>query len=210
MSRRRASFIVFTLMLVFQGIAFGQQFQGSWRKTTDYIPPGVDTGRVIQSFQPPVLVPSPTPFKNIILFPSPNPVTHQTETSFGADPSNANNLLCGANAIRPSSYPYPTIGRQGYYYSLNQGLGWSGGDSLVSEISGGDSDPSVAYDYEGNAYFSSLMLAPGGYLSVLKSTDHGHTWGDNPFMFDASNADKEHIIVDVNPTSPYRDTIYVA
>ncbi|MBI1803867.1 MAG: hypothetical protein HY033_03420 [Ignavibacteriae bacterium] len=201
--------IIVSLILLCSGSAFAWQFQGGWLKTTDYIPPGIDTGRVVQVFSPPVLVPSPTPFKNIILFPSPNPVTHQTEISIEADPSNSNNLLSGANAIRPRSYPFPTIGREGYYYSLNQGLNWTGGDSLRSEYSGGDSDPSVAYDHNGNPYFSSLYISGWGYLSVRKSTDHGQTWGENPFMADAIHADKEHLIVDVNSTSPYRDSIYV-
>lgn len=84
-------------------------------------------------------------------------------------------------------------------------------------------DPSVAWDTQGNVYFSSGMWwinpsVPGfvvvtSAVQVDRSSDGGRTWTLADFGFRGGNAgvdDKPLMAVDTNPTSPFRDTIYVA
>ncbi|MCD6256084.1 MAG: hypothetical protein J7J44_07425 [Deltaproteobacteria bacterium] len=78
---------------------------------------------------------------DIHIYPSSN---HQSETSIAINPANLNNLLIGATTLVNWDY------KQGYYYSLNGGITWSGADTLPG-IGDVTSDPAVAFDANGNA-----------------------------------------------------------
>jgi len=136
--------------------------------------------------------PTVSSFTNIRVLPSTN---HQSEASIAIHPTNSARLLGGAN----------TDPGQGYYYSTNSGSTWNGSDHLL-QTSVNATDPAVAFDRNGNAYFNYL----DGNLLVAKSTDGGITW-QNPVTISTStnNPDKNYIVIDTNPNSSYQNYIYV-
>src|SRR5713101_6895255 len=89
--------------------------------------------------------------RNIILHPNLN--VYQTETSIAADPTNIARLLVGDNTSllgNPSNLLF-----EGYYYSTNRALNWSGTDSLTIPPDT-LSDPAVGIDQNSNYYFCFL------------------------------------------------------
>ncbi len=83
-------------------------------------------------------------------------------------------------------------------------------------------DPGLAWDTRGNVYFSQIVLfrvsgtqvteVKGVEIGVDRSSDGGLTW--TPTYFDFHNGSSESpdfpmIAIDTNPTSQFRDTIYV-
>jgi hypothetical protein len=101
-----------------------------------------------------------------------------------------------------------------YYYSMDGGKTWAEG-RLTSTL-GVYGDPCVAFDADGNLYYSHLSNPPppGSWLDrivVQKSSDGGITWNDgvgvgfNP----PKQQDKEWMTVDLTE-SPFENTIYMA
>jgi hypothetical protein len=141
----------------------------------------------------------------------------QSETSIAIDPNNPSQLVAGSNEIDR----LPMRG----YFSSDGGLTWGGVDLPLPPPltpSGTDfgSDPGVAWDTRGNAYYSYIVVffnggftgVTGTELAVARSSDGGRTWTPTYFAFKNGTGqfnDKPLITVDTNPNSPFRDTIYV-
>jgi hypothetical protein len=141
---------------------------------------------------------SKTNSSDIVIFPT-SPDIIQTEFSIASNPLNQNNLLVGGN----------TDSGQGYYYSLDDGNTWSGNDALpnVSAIS---SDPSVAFDANGNAFYNYLEEPGTSWkVRVKKSTDGGANWSNFVEIPNAVDPDKNHFTADIT-NSIYRNYLYVA
>jgi hypothetical protein len=140
----------------------------------------------------------------------------QSETSIAIDPSIASQLVGGSNEI----FRLPMRG----YFSGDGGASWGAVDlPLPPPIArnGFDfgSDPGVAWDANGNVYYSYIVVffSTGGSingteLAVARSSDGGKSWTSTYFNLGGPGQfnDKPMITVDTNPNSPNFNTIYVA
>lgn len=127
---------------------------------------------------------------NVRIFPTSG---HQTEVSAAIWTANPNYIIVGVNSD-PG---------QGYYYTTNGGTNWSGGDQLPGSI-GSSSDPAVAYDNTGKVYFNYF----DNIMVCDRSTNYGANWMGRVTV-PSGSFDKNHMITDLNPTSPYYGRIYV-
>jgi hypothetical protein len=136
---------------------------------------------------------------------------NQSETSIAVNPLNENNLLIGANT---PILNHPYGGSMGFYYSVNGGNNWSGSDTLpTNSLNQFLGDPAVAFNLYGEAFYAFIhgtsSSSPWG-LNVLKSSDGGSTWYAEVSIPNVGDADKPHMTIDNNPSSPYQNYIYVA
>ena len=149
----------------------------------------------------------------------------QSETFITLNASSPNMLTAGSNEI----FRLPMRG----YFSSDGGSTWGGVDLPLPPPIGTNgvdfgSDPSLAFDTRGTVfygyivvYFSAVFNTPGlgkgingTELAVARSTDGGKTWPQATFFSFSGGQnhfnDKPMITVDTNPTSPFRDNVYVA
>jgi hypothetical protein len=143
----------------------------------------------------------------------------QSETSITVDPNNPSDVVGGSNEILRDPMRA--------YFSSNGGKTFGAVDlplpppaSTNGNVFG--SDPGVAFDSRGNAYYSYVVVFanrsfksfPGSEMAVAKSSDGGATWPRVTFFHLSRGSggfnDKPMIAVDANPASPFRDSIYVA
>jgi hypothetical protein len=116
----------------------------------------------------------------------------------------------------------------GLYYSLDSGMTWktsffpefeSGGDKRRSRNKrfeedpddGSIGDPTLAWSSDGTQVYSAVLANCTGGCDMWfwKSKDYGKSWMGPVFIDNLGDADKPMIHVDVSPTSPYKDTIYI-
>ena len=147
----------------------------------------------------------------------------QSETSIAINPSTPSQIVAGSNEI----FRLPMRG----YFSSNGGASWGGVDlplppPLVTNGTDFGSDPSVAWDTHGNAFYAYIVVffssafnhglgvaINGTEMAVARSSDGGKTWKSTFFALQTGQAqfnDKPYIAVDDNLSSPHRDTVYVA
>lgn len=164
-------------------------------------------------------------------------VQRQAEEDIAYNPLHPKNLIAGQN---DSSIGWNHCG---FDYSLDSGRSWGSGIPPFYQrlnhpprghtIAGGHgsghtydaaSDPSVAFDAQGNAYFSCVLFDVNGnangllvtrspaaakgsfYNTVPAGSPHYVVVEDNKA---AASVDKEFITTDTFSRSPYRDTVYV-
>jgi len=141
----------------------------------------------------------------------------QSETFITLNPANPNALAAGSNEI----FRLPMRG----YFSFDDGATWGGVDLPLPPPKGKGidfgSDPGVAYDTQGNVFYSFIVVyfghgrgINGTAVAVARSTDGGRTYptltlfsqegGENHFN------DKPLIATDTESISPFRDNVYVA
>jgi hypothetical protein len=144
----------------------------------------------------------------------------QSETFIALNPNDPSELTAGSNEI----FRLP----QRAYFSSDEGASWGGVDVPRPESPTGPhdtgfaSDPTLGYDTQGHVFygFINIFTSPrftaikGTELVVARSSDGGRTWplvtefsfegGENHFN------DKPMLNVDQNPSSPFRDNVYVA
>lgn len=112
----------------------------------------------------------------------------------------------------------PPLRRIGYSYSTNGGITWSPSTLVPSHdtLRPLASDPALCTDTAGNFYLATitLNLEQNGIVVVYKSTDRGVTFNtgtsvaphlDTTWHLD----DKEYMICDLAPGSPFRNNIYI-
>lgn len=141
----------------------------------------------------------------------------QAEPYVHADPSNSRNLLAAWQENRFRNGGARTLG---FAVSSDGGATWV--DGLVPKLTNVDggswqkaSDPWVAFGPNNRAYFSSLLFnetTPDNAIGVSVSTDGGQHWG-LPVQVFRSNFDfndKEAVVVDTSPASPFFGNVYVA
>src|SRR5579859_1818272 len=143
----------------------------------------------------------------------------QSETSIAINPSKSSQIVAGSNEI----FRLPMRG----YFSSDGGKTWGGVDLPLPppRTSNGidfGSDPGVAWDTNGNVYYSYIVVffsnqrfqtVDGTEMAVARSSDGGKTWTPTFFNFNSGKGefnDKPMIAVDTNQASPHRNTIYVA
>jgi hypothetical protein len=89
------------------------------------------------------------------------------------------------------------------YYSTNGGESWTISGVLPTTCC----DPSVGWSANGSvAYVTALSSSLG--VSFWRSFDSGQTWVDRVNVATGSN-DKEFLHVDIAPSSPFRDNLYI-
>jgi hypothetical protein len=143
----------------------------------------------------------------------------QSEVSITLNPDNPSMLVAGSNEV----FRNPMRG----YFSSDGGSSWGAVDLPLpppTSTNGNDfgSDPGVAFDTQGNVYYSYIVVftnrsvtgIQGTELAVAKSFDGGRTWPQvTYFNFNNGSSkfnDKPMIAVDTNPASRFRDRVYVA
>jgi hypothetical protein len=159
---------------------------------------------------------------------SPNSIVDQTETWIAVNPKDPNNMVCGSN---DSEYNGTRGYRMTAFYTKDGGKTWqrsllADNSKLGENIGGGQTnfDPGICFDADGNCYYAygwaRLSNTSGvngdNYVIVAKSTDGGATWTNKPFIYyyegqiDPPFNDKWLINADNNPTSPYKNNVYIA
>jgi len=141
----------------------------------------------------------------------------QSETFIAIDPGHSSILAAGSNEI----FRDPMRG----YFSTDNGLSWGGVDlPLPTPIGNGTrfgSDPTLVFDTQGNAFYGYVLVffgngkgINGTEMAVAKSVDGGATYPNVTFF--AFNGGSDHfndkpmITADANPSSPFRDNVYLS
>ena len=142
----------------------------------------------------------------------------QSETFITINPSNPSVLAAGSNEI----FRLPMRG----YFSSDGGATWGGVDLPLPDPIGTNgqrfgSDPTLAFDTSGNAFYGYIVVffgngsgVKGSEIAVARSTDGGATYPTvTDFSFETGSNhfnDKPMITADTNLASPFRDNVYVA
>jgi hypothetical protein len=142
----------------------------------------------------------------------------QSETYITLNTVTPRQLAAGSNEI----FRLPMRG----YSSGDGGKTWAGVDLPLPPAIGKNgvrfgSDPSLAFDSLGNLFYSYIVVffgsgtgVNGSEMGVARSTDGGNTYpGVTFFSFSGGSDhfnDKPMITTDINPSSAFRDHVYVA
>ncbi len=142
----------------------------------------------------------------------------QSETYITLNTSNPKQLGAGSNEI----FRLPMRG----YWSGDGGKSWGGVDLPLPPAIGANgidfgSDPTLAFDTRGNLFYGYIVVffgngngINGTEMAVARSTDGGRTYPTvNFFSFSSGQDhfnDKPMITADANPSSPFRDNVYIA
>ena len=139
----------------------------------------------------------------------------QSETSIAINPASTGNVIAGSNEIQrlPMRAMYSTDGGQTF-----TGVDLPLPPSRTNNGFDFGSDPGIAFDSKGNAYYSYIVVffSSGGAINgtemaVARSSDHGATWTAtyfNPQTGEGQFNDKPMITVDTGRA--HHNRIYVA
>lgn len=121
------------------------------------------------------------------------------EPSIAINPTFPQNIIAGSN-------------RKYYYYSLDGGTSWK--QETLECSMGVRGDPCLAFDANGNAYYSHLAEVEGEILAdrmiVQKSNNKGQNWDDGVgFNKNGKQHDREWMVVD-RSESIFKNNIYVS
>ena len=128
-----------------------------------------------------------------------------SESSIAVDYTNPLVVVSASNNIQQS-------GHQKQFYSADGGKTWQVTELPLAAGAALQADPSVAFATDGTVWASTLGIDSTGssvQVEVFKSTNHGASWSFVSSVSSGNNNDKEMIAVDTNPSSPYKDRIYV-
>ena len=129
--------------------------------------------------------------------------TTQSEMSIDVHPTNPDIAFGSVNS---TNWPVTTLYGTGVYWTTS-GHGesnWSGFDNPPFGTNGGD--PASAIGPDGKFY--EAYLTNSYALGVAVSTNNGGNWTTHT-AYAVSNQDKEHLMVDKSPTSPYVNRVYL-
>jgi hypothetical protein len=141
----------------------------------------------------------------------------QSETYITLNPAAPNVLAGGSNEI----FRLPMRG----YYSSDGGSTWGGVDLPLPPAKGNGinfgSDPTLAFDTQGNVFYGYIVVYFGNgnginatAMAVARSGDGGRTYPQFAVFSQEGGSghfnDKPMITADTNPSSPFRDSVYVA
>ena len=136
----------------------------------------------------------------------PHPTTNTTQSEMSVDvhPTNENIIFSSVNA---TPWPVSAIWGTGLYWSLDGSASWAGVDNptpLLGGTNGGDPASVIGP----NGYFYEGYLVGGSYsLGIAVSTNNGTSWTTHS-VYSVASQDKEHVMVDKEPTSPYVNRVY--
>jgi hypothetical protein len=154
----------------------------------------------------------PVPFANVDISQNTAP---QNEPAVRISRKDPNRVVAAWRDFRYGIDPVANR-RVGYSYSTDGGTTWSVPQLLDSTLLGSDyfknSDPVVAVDTAGNFYISVITIGSttGNLaLALYKSTDGGVTFPNGYIAAAVADEDKEWIVSDLSPTSPYYNMLYI-
>ncbi len=148
-----------------------------------------------------------------------NPVQSRSESVIAINPRNPDNMIGASKKfIDPAVYLF----RLGVIYTFDAGVTWHETELPMHQNWDGMTDPAIAFDHFGNAFlvgepltFHRDKIGTSGDLTgmgmvVFRSTNGGATWENSiPLTTDTSD-DKQWVVCDNNPLSPYYGHIYVS
>jgi hypothetical protein len=129
----------------------------------------------------------------------------RSESDIRINVNNPQQIIAGSNNLGN--------GRQAQFFSSDGGSGW--GQTTLPLLSSDSvhSDPTVAWTPDGTAWATTIGINADTtvlQMRAYKSTDGGQNWTfDGTFSGDQTSAAKQMMWVDLAPTSPFRDRIYV-
>jgi len=155
---------------------------------------------------------SPVPFANVDISQNPAP---QNEPAVRISRKDPNRVVAAWRDFRYGIDPVANR-RVGYSYSTDGGTTWSVPQLLDSTLLGSDyfknSDPVIAVDTAGNFYISVITIGSSTgnlALALYKSTDGGVTFPNAYIAAAVADEDKEWIVSDLSPASPYNNLLYI-
>jgi hypothetical protein len=142
-----------------------------------------------------------------------SPRNDRSESSLAVNPLDNNNMVGSSKRFTdPATYAFSLAA----YASFDGGASWTEAAPLAL-LPGwaGTSDPSVAFDNAGAAYEVALPFGPGADASLIgiaiyRSPDGGRTWGPPLLIHESSGDDKQGVVGDNNPSSPFYGNVYAA
>ena len=129
-----------------------------------------------------------------------------SESFIAQDLSQPQFLIAASNNV-------PKSGRQRQFYSSDGGATWNKTELPLAPGMALQCDPALAFSSDGTAWAATLSidrLHTSMQIQMFKSTDHGATWAFVSTISTGRSNDKELMWIDVSPTSPFKDNIYVA
>ena len=133
----------------------------------------------------------------------PHPTTNTTQSEFSVDmhPTDENIIFASSNC---TPWPVSAIWGTGVYWSLDGSATWTGFEPPPFGTNGGDPASVIGAD----GVFYEAYLVGGSYsLGLAVSTNAGGTWTTHT-AYSTPSQDKEHIMIDKNPSSPYFNRLY--
>ena len=143
-----------------------------------------------------------------------SPSNARSESALTVNPLDPYNLVGSSKRFtNPATYQFSLAA----YFTFDGGLTW--GESPPLALPAGEdgiSDPAVAFDELGNAYLMGLLFRNGATpdiffldgMAVYKSTDGGRTWSAPNVIHLGNGDDKQVLVSDMTPTSPYFGRVY--
>ena len=122
-----------------------------------------------------------------------NSVLGANEITIEINPADANQVIAGAN----------NNGGQEMYYSTNGGVTWT----IQGVLPDTCCDPTIGWSSDGTVGYAGALSGSIG-VSFWRTFDGGQTWVDRVNLTN-SGSDKEFLHVDISPTSPYQDNVYL-
>lgn len=131
------------------------------------------------------------------------------ESAIAFNPVNSQQIIAGTN-----NFNVPGGGVSEMLYSVDGGTTFTTVSLPAQGSTGGD--PTVAWSSDGQYAYSGVLASCLAVCNIrfFRSADGGQTWNDlpGPGYIDITNqgrSDKEYLHVDLSPSSPYLDRIYM-
>ncbi len=122
-----------------------------------------------------------------------NQVLGANEATIEINPSNPMQVIAGSN----------NNGGQEMYYSTDGGDSWTIQGTLPNTCC----DPTVGWSSDGSVAYVAALTGTIG-VAHWRSFDGGQTWVDR-IDLTPGGSDKEFLHVDISPTSPHKDNVYI-
>lgn len=143
----------------------------------------------------------------------------RSESVIAINPNNQSNMIGASKKfIDPTKYLF----KLGVIYSFDDGKTWTESELPMQSGWDGMTDPTVAFDHFGNAFlvgeplrFNPDKVGTSGDLTglgmvVYRSQDGGVTWENPSQLTTDTQDDKQGVVCDNNPYSPFYGNIYVS
>ena len=138
----------------------------------------------------------------------PDILRNQSELAIALHPSNPNVVVAGWNSGDLSGIPRV----MGWSLTTDGGSTWFGSDTLPTHPGATRmADPALGIDLNGNLFFNAqIRSGTSAQRFVARSTNNGTNWNLATGLATAYTVDKQHLTIDTNPESPFKNYVYTA